>query len=83
MTQNTYGHIKGSVISVLNLPAQQIIHHLTYTLAFEIFYIIPMNVLQNPNILKMCLSAYTMLVWDSVNKDASPHGKLGLQEGSK
>lgn len=83
MTQNTYGHIKGSEISVLNMPAQQIIHHLTYTLAFEIFYRIPMNILQDPNIFKMCLSVYTMLVWKSINKNASAHGKLGLQEGSK
>lgn len=83
MTRNTYGHIKGSEISVLNMPAQQIIHHLTYTLVFDIFYIIPMNILQDPNIFNMGLAVYTRLVWNSVNKDASAHGKLGLQEGSK
>lgn len=83
MTQNTYRHIKGSEISVLNIPAQKIIHHHTYILTFEIFYIIPMNILQDPNIFNMVLSVYTRLVWNSVNKDVSAHGKLRLQEGSK
>lgn len=85
MTQNTYRHIKGSEISVLNTKysCTKDNHHHTYTLAFEIFYIIPMNILQDPNIFNMVLSVYNRLVWNSVNKDVSAHGKLRLQEGSK